>query len=406
MEDSQFIKDLQPQAVQRRRALHKIAETGFALPRTLAYIKAELIQAGYLPSACGKAGLVVTVGQGEKCLLLRADIDGLPIKEKTGLAYACKTGNMHACGHDLHASMLLTVAQALKQRESKLRCQVKLLFQPAEEILSGAKDCIEKGVLQNPKVDGAMMLHVLPNLPFPSGTLIFSKGVVAPGADFFTATITGKSSHGASPEKGVDALSVTAKILIALESLSAREFSAFSGSVLTVGSCNAGTTGNVIAGESVLQGSLRSFDEVLRQKIKRRIKEIVEKTAKLYGAKGKVEFTSGCPALINDSALTDFLFKRLKKRLKDRVIAPENTQKSVGGSEDFAYFSKEIPSVMVGVSAGETKDGYIYPLHHPKVRFDEDAMQNGVLAFYQTAMAFGDFSYAPNSNCQNSTLEK
>ncbi len=391
MVDKEFIKSLHAKTVERRRALHAQAETGFLLKNTLAYIKAELEEMGYAPEICGKAGLVVTVGQGEKCLLLRADIDGLPIREQTGLPYACKTGNMHACGHDLHTAMLLTCAQALKQKESRLKSKIKLLFQPAEENLSGAKDCIENGVLENPKVDGAMMLHMLPCLPFESGTLIFSKGVVAPGADFFTIKIVGKSSHGASPEKGIDALSVTAKILIALESLSAREFSAFSGSVLTVGSCVAGTTGNVIAGESALYGSLRSFDEELRERIKERVKTIVRGTAKLFGAKGSVQFTSGCPALKNDEKLTDFTFRALKKTLGDRVIAPENTQKSVGGSEDFAYFSQIVPSVMVGVSAGEKKDGYAYPLHHPQVRFDEEAMKNGVWALYQTALAFGDF---------------
>lgn len=384
-------ENLHKQTIERRRVLHACAETGFAVKNTLHYIKKQLTAMGYTPQKCGRAGLIATVGQGKKCLLLRADIDGLPIKEETGLDYASKTGNMHACGHDMHTAMLLSCAQALKQSEDKLKNKVKLLFQPAEELLSGAKDCIENGVLETPKVDAGMMLHMLPNLPFPSGTLIFSKGIVAPGADFFTVKIIGKSTHGASPEKGVDALSVTAKILVGLEGICAREFPAFSGTVLTVGSCHAGTVGNVIAGESIFEGSFRSFDENLRERTKKRIKEIVQGTAKTYGAKGSVQFTSGCPALKNDEKWTDFVFSTLKKSLADKVIAPENTQKSVGGSEDFAYFSQMIPSIMIGVSAGEEKDGYAYPLHHPKVRFDETAMQNGVLALYQTATAFYRF---------------
>ena len=264
MELLQRVRALHERTVQRRRYLHKNAETGFELSRTFSYIESELKSLGYTPQRLGKAGIVACVGKGERVLLLRADADGLPIGEETGLAYASKSGNMHACGHDLHTAMLLSCAQLLKEYESDLNITVKLLFQSAEELLKGAKTCIEKGVLLAPKVDKAVMLHALPSVPYPTGTLIFSKGEIAPSADFFRCKIAGKACHGSTPEQGVDALSIAVKTLTSLEGISAREFPAFSGAVLTVGKLQAGIVANAVAGESVFEGTFRCFDEKLR----------------------------------------------------------------------------------------------------------------------------------------------
>ena len=154
-------KGLQAELLKIRRYLHKNAEVGFALEKTCAYIEKKLTEYGYAPRRCGKAGIVATVGKGGKTFLLRADTDALPIAEQTGLSYACKNGNMHACGHDMHTAMLLGAAKLLKARESELNGRVKLLFQPAEELLEGAKDVIKNGVLDNPKPQAAMMIHVM-----------------------------------------------------------------------------------------------------------------------------------------------------------------------------------------------------------------------------------------------------
>lgn len=390
MELLQRVRALHEKTVQRRRYLHKNAETGMDIPNTFAYIESELKSFGYTPQRLGKAGIVACVGKGERVLLLRADADGLPIREETGLAFASKSGNMHACGHDLHTAMLLSCAQLLKEYESDLNITVKLLFQSAEENLKGAKTCIEKGVLLAPKVDKAVMLHALPSVPYPTGTLIFNKGKIAPSADFFRCKIVGKACHGSTPEQGVDALSIAVKTLTSLEGISARELPAFSGGVLTVGKLQAGTVANAVAGESVFEGTFRCFDEKLRERIKERVRETVSGIAKIHGGRGRTTFASGCPVLINDEGWTEFLYREIAKDLKEQAVALDSSKRAGGGSEDFAYFSQVVPSVMIGLCAGERKKGYAYPLHHPKVCFDEGAMVSGVFALTKSALAFSN----------------
>lgn len=169
-------KEMQEELVLIRRDLHARAEIGFALPQTRAYILEKLKDYGYSPEVIGKGSILATVGQGKRAFLLRADMDGLPIKEETGAEYACKNGNMHACGHDLHATMLLGAAKLLKAREKELKGEVKLLFQAAEEILEGAKDALSTEELSAQKINGAMMLHVMTATPFSTGTLVVARG--------------------------------------------------------------------------------------------------------------------------------------------------------------------------------------------------------------------------------------
>ena len=177
--------------IELRRELHKNAEVGFDLPKTREMIWERLIQLGYAPKRLGKSGVLAEVGKGKRAFLLRADMDALPIKEQTGEAFACKTGNMHACGHDMHATALLGAAELLKERESQLNGRILLLFQPAEEVLEGANDCIQTGFLEEYNVQGAATLHVMTDVPFESGVILLpSAGVGAPAADFFRVDIT------------------------------------------------------------------------------------------------------------------------------------------------------------------------------------------------------------------------
>lgn len=377
-------KDLQEELVAVRRYLHANAETGFALPKTLAYIEKQLTEMGYSPQKCGKAGLVVEAGKGEKTILLRADIDGLPITEKTKLPYACKNGNMHACGHDLHTAMLLGAAKLLKEDENALNGRVRMLFQPAEEILEGAKNCIEAGVLKG--VSFALMMHVL--TAFNStmvGVIVSSEGVSAPAADYFTIQIQGKGCHGSSPWKGVDALTVASRILLGLEELNAREIASSAPAVLTVGSLQSGEAGNVISDKVVLRGTLRSFDEETRLFVKKRVEDIAKNIAKAFRATAKVSFEGGCPTLVNDGELSLLAEKTAKKLLGEEVVTSADlgadVKRNSGGSEDFAYISHAVPSVMLGLVAGKREDGYEYPLHHPKVRFDESVLFKGTALF-------------------------
>lgn len=365
-----------------RRFLHKNAEVGFDLIKTTAFIEGKLKEYGYEPKQVGEKGVLVCVGESKKdgkTVLLRADMDGLPIKEKSGVSYACRSGNMHACGHDLHATALLGAAKILKEKEQELNGEVKLLFQPAEEILSGAKAVIDDGVLENPKVDCAFSLHVATGIDLPCGTAVVPKsGVGAPTADFFKIEVKGKGCHGSTPQNGVDSALVCAQILIALQTVIAREIPPSETCALTIGRISSGTTANAIASDGVLEGTLRAFDEGVREKIKRRLKEIVNGVAKSFQAKASVQFTSGCPALINDKELAKFIYEKAQEVLgKRRVFSAEefgDGNKELGGSEDFAYIAKEVPAVMLAVGAGARKDGYEYPLHHEKVEFDERAL--------------------------------
>ncbi len=382
-------KQMQPQLTQWRRYLHANAETGFDLPQTTAFIKAELTKMGYQPKDCGRAGVVAEVGEGE-VFLLRADIDGLPIQEKTGDAFACKQGNMHACGHDMHAATLLGAAKLLKAHEKELKGRVRLLFQPAEETLEGAKDVVEAGVLKD--VKGAAMLHVMTNVSLPVGCVVVaSEGVSAPAADFFTIEVKGKSCHGSAPWNGVDALTAAAHILLALQELSARELNPGTPAVLTIGELNGGRASNVIADTAVMRGTLRAFDEDARLYIKKRLEEIAQRVAKAYRARAKVVFTSGCPTLVNDKALSERTERACKQLLGEGCVFTSaglggDAKTKSGGSEDFAYISHEVPSVMVALAAGEPQKGYEYPLHHPKVRFDENALAIGAALYTKIAM--------------------
>ena len=373
-----------------RRYLHKNAEVGFDLPDTTAYVVKRLEDLGYTPKKCGKGGIVAEIGRkGRGYFLLRADMDGLPIQEKSGETFACKTGKMHACGHDMHTAMLLGAAALLREREKSLQGRVRFLFQPAEEVLEGAADCIEDGVLRG--VYGAMMLHILPQMPFPVGTAVVSAGgVSAPAADFFDIEIRGEGCHGSSPWQGVDALLIGAKIVDGVQALSAREISPKNYATLTFGRFTAGDADNAIAAKATLGGTLRAMDEETRAYLKNRLQEIASTTASGLRGRARVVFKSGCPCLVNDEGLSKEVYEIAQERLgKERtLLSSQLPQGGVGGSEDFAYISQKVPSIMVGLCAGEQGKGYTQPLHSPKVRFDEEVLPYGAALLCAVAEKF------------------
>ncbi len=382
---------LKKELIEIRRYLHKNAEVGFALDKTQNYIQKQLENMGITAQKCGKAGITALLGKSTgKTFLLRADMDALPIPERSGELFSAKNGNMHACGHDLHATMLLGAARLLKAQEKTLNGRVKLLFQPAEEILEGAKDVLKSGVLANPKVDGAMMLHVMTGNALPVGTaVVASQGVSAPAADYFTITVQGKGCHGSAPWNGVDALTVGARILLGLQELSARELSPSQTAVLTVGSIKAGSAGNAICDGAELSGTIRAFDEGVREYLKKRMKAIAENTAKAFRARAKITYQGGCPTLVNDGKLSALVYKTagtVSSRVYFSADLTGDAKENSGGSEDFAYISHEVPSVMVALAAGEDKKGYTYPLHHPKVKFDEDVLPIGAALYAYSAL--------------------
>jgi hippurate hydrolase len=237
-----------------------------------------------------------------------------------------------------------------------------------------------------------MMIHVAAAVPLPTGTVLISApGISAPSADYFTITVTGMGCHGSMPHEGVDALNAACHILIALQEINARELSIADQAVLTVGTLHAGSASNAIAGTAVMGGTIRCFDERIRNKIKSRMCQISEAIASAYRAKAEISFDTGAPTLKNDAAMCAFAEKTLTELLGNSAISVsriESGKPSAGGSEDFAYVSQQIPTVMLSLAAGNPKDGYTHPLHHPKTAFDESAMTNGVAALSYCAYRF------------------
>ena len=388
---------LRAQILAERRWLHENAETGFDLNKTHAFVKQELADMGYQPVDCGRAGIVALAGGKKpgKVFLLRADMDALPIQEESGVEFACKSGNMHACGHDLHTAMLLGAARLLKAHEAEIPGTVKLMFQPAEEIFEGSHDMIEAGLLENPKVDAALMIHVMAGMPFPAGTVIVSApGVSAPAADYFEIKVRGKGCHGSMPNTGIDPLTAAAHILIGLQELQARELAMDDRAVLTIGTMNAGTAANVIPDSVTMGGSIRTFDEETRAMLKKRMAEIAGGIAQAFRAEADVAFGSGCPTLVNDRDMSLCCEKYVKELLGPGKAFSVTELNALGGgsssrtagSEDFAYVSQKVPSVMLALASGQPEQGYGYPQHHPMVKFDESVLPGGSAVYAYTAL--------------------
>ncbi|MBR4888543.1 MAG: amidohydrolase, partial [Clostridia bacterium] len=277
----------------------------------------------------------------------------------------------------------------------ELEGTVKLMFQPAEEVFGGAKDMIENGLLEEPAVDAAMMLHMMAGMPFAPGTVIVpAGGPSSPAADYFEIRVQGKGCHGSMPHNGIDPITAAAHILIALQELQARELPLGERAVLTIGTIHGGTASNAIADTAVMGGTLRAFDEDTRALLKRRMEEIAKGIASAFRAEANVVFTSGCPVLVNDPALSKQAEETLLPLLGEKCLTPKKLaamfagqkNSSAGGSEDFAYVGQHVPVLMLALAGGRPQDGHTWPLHHPMVTFDEAALPYGAAVHVCMAM--------------------
>ena len=367
--------ELKDETIANRRHIHKNAETGLDIPKTKAYVMEKLTEYGLEPKDCGY-GVTATLGKGGKVLLLRADMDALPMPEESGEEFACPTGKeAHTCGHDFHAAMLLTAAKMLKEKEDTLEGTIKFMFQPAEETFEGSKNMIENGILENPPVDAALAYHVSP-AKMPIGLFMYNdKDTMMYSVDGFKITIHGKGSHGAYPHVGVDPINIGVHIHLALQELIARESDPTHSCVLTIGQFAGGTAANIIPETAVLQGTIRTNKPEARELLVRRMKEVAEKTAAVYNGTVDIEMISEVPPLICNPKLTDEVVGYMQE-LGIPGLTPYPGI-SASASEDFAVIAEKVPSTFMYLSAGYLDERGQYPAHHPKAQFNEDVCPIG-----------------------------
>ena len=375
MNYSERALELKDETIANRRHIHKNAETGLDLPKTKAYVMKKLTEYGLEPKDCGY-GVTATLGKGGKVLLLRADMDALPMPEESGEEFACPTGKeAHTCGHDFHAAMLLTAAKMLKEKEDTLEGTIKFMFQPAEETFEGSKNMIENGILENPPVDAALAYHVSPG-KMPIGLFMYNdKDTMMYSVDGFKITIHGKGSHGAYPHVGVDPINIGVHIHLALQELIARESDPTHSCVLTIGQFAGGTAANIIPETAVLQGTIRTNKPEARELLVRRMKEVAEKTAAVYNGTVDIEMISEVPPLICNPKLTDEVVGYMQE-LGIPGLTPYPGI-SASASEDFAVIAEKVPSTFMYLSAGYLDERGQYPAHHPKAQFNEDVCPIG-----------------------------
>lgn len=367
--------ELKNETIENRRYFHTNAEVGLDMPKAKAYVMQKLTEYGLEPKECGY-GVTATVGKGGKVILLRADMDALPMPEESGEAFACPTGKeAHTCGHDFHAAMLLTAAKMLKENEAELEGTVKFMFQPAEETFQGGKNMIENGILENPHVDAALAYHVSPG-KMPVGIYMYnSTGTMMFSVDGFKITVTGKGGHGAYPHTSIDPINIGVHVYLALEALIAREADPNKACVLTVGQFTAGTAENIIPNTAVLKGTIRTNDKTNRELLVRRMKEVAIKTAEAYGGTVEIEMISEVPPLICDPKFTEEIVGYMKELNIPGAMPYPGI--SASASEDFASIAEKVPSAFMYLSAGYTDERGMYPAHNPKALFNEDVCPIG-----------------------------
>lgn len=365
--------ELKNETIENRRYFHTNAEVGLNMPKAKAYVMQKLTEYGLEPKECGH-GVMAELGKGGKTILLRADMDALPMPELSGEEFACPTGTeAHACGHDFHAAMLLTAAKMMKENESELEGTVRFMFQPAEETFEGSKDMIENGILEG--VDAALAYHVSPG-KMPVGLFMYNNtGTMMFSVNGFKITIHGKGGHGAYPQLSIDPINIGVHIHLALQELISREANPEKSCVLTIGQFQAGNAANIIPETAVLQGTLRTNDPAEREKLVARLKEVVVKVAEVYGGSAEIEMISDVPPLICDPKFTTEIIGYMKElNIPGMMEYPGVT---ASASEDFAVVAEKVPSAFMYLSAGYLDERGAYSAHNPKARFNEDVCPMG-----------------------------
>lgn len=370
------ILKLKDEVIGIRRKLHSIPELGFKEYKTSEFIIGKLKEYGIETySNIVGTGVIgyIKGSEGRKTVAFRADMDALLGEEKTGLDFkSTHEGMLHGCGHDGHMAMLLGFAKYLSERKDKIKNNIVLIFQPAEEGPGGAEPMVKEGILERFKVDEIFGIHLYPNVT--EGKIGCRPGPIMAQNAEFNIVVKGQSGHGALPEKSVDSILIAGELITSYQSIVSRSINPNEGAVITIGKMWAGEMRNIIAGEAFLEGTIRAFTEDTYNRIKQRMQEIAKGLEVMHNCSIEVEINDMYPAVNNDQGLYNDLVKAMGMENIEEV-EPQMT------SEDFAYYQKVIPGLFFFVGVRNETEGYVYPLHNSCFDFNENNLLVGVQAY-------------------------
>jgi amidohydrolase len=382
-------RELFPSLVKLRRELHQYPEIAYTEHKTSGVVARELKKLGIeVKKGVAKTGVVALLNKNKKgkTVALRADMDALPVTERTGLPFKSKNpGKMHACGHDVHMSCVIGAAKILSKLKDELPGKVKFIFQPSEEVTpGGAYPMIKAGVLKNPEVNGIFGLHS--DSAIPIGEIGVKNGSMMAQADDFDITIIGKGGHGARPQDGIDAIVVASAVIQALQTIPSRRISPLKSVVISVGIIRGGTARNIICDKVILKATARTLEKGITKKIPDLLKEIVSGVTKGYGADFELNYYEGYPILVNNPDMTDLVRSSISKLFGKEAIF--EIKEPMMGGEDFAYFLKNVPGSFIRLGIRNEKIGAVHPWHHPEWKVDEKAIEIGSSLLAQVAFDF------------------
>ncbi|HZV52580.1 MAG TPA: M20 family metallopeptidase [Candidatus Dormibacteraeota bacterium] len=380
-------RSLADAAVADRRTIHRRPELAYQERETAALVASRLRQIG-IPVRTGVAGTgvigLIEGGRPGRTVLLRADMDALPIQEESDLAYASATpGVMHACGHDAHTAILLAVSRLLAERRDEIPGNVKLMFQPAEEGGAGALRMIEEGVLEDPAVDAAFMLHV--SHQHAVGTVATAPGPILAGANSFTITIDGRGGHASRPHQAVDPVVAAAQVVTALQTLVSREAPPTEAAVLTLGRLSSGTAANVIPDRAELQGTIRAYRDGLMREMERRLEEIASGVARALRAEARVDVHMRYPPTVNDPAMAELLAGAARAELGPGAVLEAEPEMA---AEDFSFVLQRVPGAMLRLGVRSPGWPEPRPVHTARFELDEAALPIGIAVMARVALEF------------------
>lgn len=377
---------IREQLIAWRRHFHSHPELGFEEYETSRYIKSFLENQGIEYTEVAGTGICALIkGNGNKTIGLRADIDALPLEDRKGKEYSSQVkGKMHACGHDAHTTILLGAAKLLNSMKDQLKGNVKLFFEPAEETIGGARFMIKEGILENPKVDAVIGLHVDENTEL--GKIGIKRGVVNAASNPFSIKIKGKGGHGAHPEDTVDPVVIASNIILSLQTIVSREIPPQDPAVITIGSIHGGTAQNIIPEEVSLSGIIRTMRSEHREYVKERLVEVVQGICTAMRGNCEINIEESYPCLYNDDKMLDLIENSGKAIIGEENI--KKLEKPSMGVESFAYFSMERPAAFYFLGVRNEEKGIIHPAHGSLFDIDEDALPIGVAIQCKSAFDF------------------